>query len=82
MNIRDCYRVSTRMLKAITAMSIFFFSGNEINYVGIVLTGSVEIIKENLAGSRHILDFLGPSNIFGEGIVLHKKKNILRYRKG
>lgn len=50
-----------------------FFAGNKINYVGIVLTGSVEVIKEDLAGSRHILDFLGPSDIFAEGIACTKK---------
>lgn len=44
-------------------------TGNEINYVGIVLGGSVEIIKENPAGARHIIDFLGASHLFGEGIV-------------
>lgn len=46
-----------------------FFAGNEVNYVGIILEGSAEIIKENLAGSRHIMAFLGQSQIFAEGIV-------------
>ena len=46
-----------------------FFSGDEINHVGIILNGSAEIIKESLAGSRHIMAFLGPANIFAEGIV-------------
>jgi CRP/FNR family transcriptional regulator, dissimilatory nitrate respiration regulator len=46
-----------------------FFAGNVINYVGVILTGSAEIIKENLAGGRHIMAFLGPSHIFSEGIV-------------
>lgn len=46
-----------------------FFAGNEVNYIGVVLTGSAEIIKENPAGSKHILSFIGPSHIFGEGIV-------------
>ncbi len=50
-----------------------FFTGSEINYVGIVLTGSLEILKEDLAGSRHILDFLGPSDIFAEGIACTKR---------
>lgn len=50
-----------------------FFAGNTINYVGIVLSGSVEVIKEDLAGSRHIMDFLGPSDIFAEGIACTKK---------
>jgi len=46
-----------------------FLAGNEINYVCILLSGSAEIIKENLAGSRHIMAFLGPAHIFAEGIV-------------
>ena len=46
-----------------------FLAGDKINYVGIVLSGSLEISKENLAGSRHIIDFLAPSNVFAEGIV-------------
>ena len=46
-----------------------FLSGDTISYVGIVLSGSLEISKENLAGTRHIIDFLAPSNVFAEGIV-------------
>ena len=46
-----------------------FLSGDEINSVGIVLTGVVEIMKENLAGNKHIVAFLGPSDMFAEGIV-------------
>ena len=37
-----------------------FLSGEEINYVGIVLEGRVEIMKENLAGNKHIVAILGP----------------------
>lgn len=46
-----------------------FYAGKEVNYVGVILSGSVEIIKENQAGSVHIMAFLGPSHIFAEGIV-------------
>ena len=45
------------------------FSGDEVSHVGIVLSGSLEILKENPAGTKHILAFLSPANIFGEGIV-------------
>lgn len=45
------------------------FAGDKINSLGVVISGSIEIIKENLAGARHIIDFLGPSDIFAEGIV-------------
>ena len=51
-----------------------FLAGSEISYVGIVLTGAIEIIKENPAGARLIMDVLGPANIFGEGIVCTKAR--------
>lgn len=49
--------------------SYIFLSGDEIDYVGVILTGTVEIMKENLAGNKHIVSVLGPSDLFAEGIV-------------
>jgi CRP/FNR family transcriptional regulator, dissimilatory nitrate respiration regulator len=46
-----------------------FLSGDEINSIGIILTGMIEIMKENLAGNKHILAILGPADMFAEGIV-------------
>lgn len=46
-----------------------FLSGDVIDYVGVLLSGSAEIIKENLAGDKHIVAILQPSDLFGEGIV-------------
>lgn len=46
-----------------------FLAGGRINFIGIVLTGVVEVMKENLAGNKHILAFLGPAEMFAEGIV-------------
>ncbi len=51
-----------------------FLSGNEVNHIGVLLSGQAEIIKENLAGSRHIMAFLDPAQIFGEGIVCTAKR--------
>lgn len=51
-----------------------FFSGDKVNNVGILLSGQAEIIKENLAGSRHIMAFLSPAQLFGEGIVCTAKR--------
>ena len=51
-----------------------FFAGNEVNYIGVILSGSAEIIKENLAGSVHIMAFLDPSHIFAEGIVCTRER--------
>jgi CRP/FNR family transcriptional regulator, dissimilatory nitrate respiration regulator len=46
-----------------------FFAGNKVDFIEIILSGAVEIIKENPAGNKHIIAFLGPSHIFAEGIV-------------
>lgn len=46
-----------------------WMAGNQVTSLGIVLTGSLELIKENPAGMKHILDFVGPAQIFGEGVV-------------
>lgn len=46
-----------------------FLAGDEVNSVGIVISGVIEIMKENLAGNKHIVAFLGPADMFAEGIV-------------
>ncbi|MBU4439651.1 MAG: Crp/Fnr family transcriptional regulator [Acetobacterium sp.] len=61
-------------IKKFSSDDYVFLAGSQISFVGIVLTGSVEIIKENPAGARLIMDFLGPSSIFGEGIVCTKAR--------
>ncbi len=56
-------------VRSFQAEDYIFFAGDEINYVGIVMSGIIEIMKENLAGNRHIVAFLGPADLFAEGIV-------------
>lgn len=56
-------------IRSYKAEDYVFFTGDEINFVGIVLTGLVEVMKENLAGNKHIVAFLGPADMFAEGIV-------------
>ena len=60
--------------KTYLADEYIFFTGDQVNYVSIILSGAVEVIKENPAGNRHIMSFLGPSHIFGEGIVCTSKR--------
>lgn len=43
--------------------------GDRVDSIGILLEGSAEIVKENLAGNRHIVSILTPSSLFAEGIV-------------
>lgn len=61
-------------VKSFSADDYVFLAGDEINAVGIVLSGIVEIMKENLAGNKHIVAFLGPSDMFAEGIVCTMKR--------
>ena len=56
-------------VKSFQTDDYIFLEGDIVNSVGIVLTGVVEIIKENLAGNKHIVAFLGPGDMFAEGIV-------------
>lgn len=60
--------------KSYTTDEYIFLAGDTVNYVGIVLTGTVEVIKESLAGSKHIVAFLEPAHLFGEGIVCTAKR--------
>ena len=53
---------------------LLFTLGDEVNTIGIVLTGSMELVKENIAGNRTIVAFLSPSQLFGEGIVCTSKR--------
>lgn len=61
-------------VKSYRSDEYIFFSGDEINTIGIVLSGVVEIMKESLAGNKHIVAFLGPSDMFAEGIVCTIKR--------
>lgn len=51
-----------------------FLAGDKINNIGIILSGSVEVIKENPGGNRHIMAFLGPAQLFAEGIVCTRER--------
>lgn len=61
-------------IKSYQEDAYIFLTGEEINFIGIVITGVIEIMKENLSGNKHILAFLGPSDMFAEGIVCTVKR--------
>lgn len=56
-------------VKSFDEEEFIFFAGDKISQVGIVLSGRVEILKENLAGNKHIIAILDSSHLFAEGIV-------------
>lgn len=61
-------------IKVYEGDEILFTLGDEVNTIGIVLEGQVEIVKENLAGDRNIVAILEASHMFGEGIVCTAKR--------
>jgi CRP-like cAMP-binding protein len=61
-------------VKGFRSEEYVFLAGDEVSTVGVVLTGVVEIMKENLAGNKHIVAFLEPSDMFAEGIVCTKSR--------
>ena len=48
--------------------AIIISSNDSVSDIGIVLNGSVEIMKEDFKGSRSIISRFYPSSIFGEEI--------------
>lgn len=56
-------------IKNYKAGEYVFLSGDTINDIGVVLEGTVDIIKENLAGNRNIVAILKQGDMFAEGIV-------------
>ena len=62
-----------RMLSCLSARTVTFnkddmilLSGDTVNFVGLILSGGVKIIKEDLDGNITILTELSVSEIFGE----------------
>ena len=70
-HILPCLNIQIKKYKA---DDFIFLLGDQVDSIGIVLEGTVEIIKENLVGNRHIIASLGTSNIFAEGIVCTKDR--------
>ncbi|PHV70715.1 Crp/Fnr family transcriptional regulator [Sporanaerobium hydrogeniformans] len=46
-----------------------FLQGDPINFVGIILSGSIRIIKEDIEGNCNILAHLGVNDIFAEAFA-------------
>lgn len=46
-----------------------FAEGEEAIYIGIVLTGAVQIVKEDYYGNRSIVDRIEPGELFGESFA-------------
>lgn len=49
--------------------SILYLSGSKVTQVGILLSGELQVIREDIAGNRTILTELMPGDLFGETFV-------------
>lgn len=49
--------------------SILYLAGSKVTQVGILLSGELQVIREDIAGNRTILTELTPGDLFGETFV-------------
>ena len=74
--ISDLIRSLNGVLKSYRKNEFIVFSGECIAEIGIVLSGSVSVIKEDFWGNRDIRDKIGIGGIFGEAICFSKIKSV------
>ena len=53
-----------------------FMEGNPAKYIGIILSGSAQIIRTDFYGNRSILAEVGPSELFGEAFACAETKEL------
>ena len=51
---------------------VLFHEGDPAIYIGIILTGSVQLIREDYYGNRSIMAHLGPKQLFGESYAFSR----------
>ncbi len=50
--------------------------GDETNSIGVILSGSVHIIREDYYGDRSVLSHIGPAQIFGEAYAFSDAQSL------
>lgn len=48
---------------------VIFLAGDSVHHVGVVMHGSVQIIKEDMLGNRNIVAHIEEAGVFGEEVV-------------
>lgn len=57
--------LGAKTIRAVKGQAVFH-EGDTTVFVGIVLTGSVQLIREDYYGNRSIVTHIGPTQLFGE----------------
>jgi len=73
LTLLDCLSASEKKFKK---GSYIFMSGETVNFIGLVLSGSVHIIREDFWGNRAILAHIGPGGLFGEAFSCAQIKKL------
>lgn len=55
---------------------VILLEGQPVSSVGIVLTGRVQIVREDFTGNRNILAEAGPGSLFAEAFCFAKTENL------
>ena len=55
--------------KAFSKNEMIILTGNKTSQLGVIISGKVQIIKEDMLGRKHILSELGEADLFGETFV-------------
>ena len=63
--------LNAKVLK-FTKNETIFFEGASLDDIGIVLSGSVQILRNDYDGNRSIINSIGPSQLFGESFAFAK----------
>ena len=72
-SLLNCLSAKTSNYKANSAI---FLSGDKVEYVGIVMSGTVQIIKEDFYGNRNIIAYANAGQLFGEAFACADIKTI------
>lgn len=65
-SLLNCLSAKTENYKTNNAI---FLSGDKAEYVGIVLSGTIQIIKEDFYGNRNIIAYASRGQLFGEAFA-------------
>ncbi|MEA3423460.1 MAG: Crp/Fnr family transcriptional regulator [Bacillota bacterium] len=67
--IMNCFKTSERKYKK---GSYIWHAGDKAVYVGLLINGQVNIVKDDISGNRIIINAVLPSQTFGESIAISK----------
>lgn len=75
MNLEPLLKCMNPFVKSYEKGNYITHSGENINYIGVVLCGKVQMVKEDIWGNKSILALMPEKSIFGETFVCSRTYN-------